>query len=92
MEQSVEKIIERNLLEVFNVKDAGSRRAVVDELWDKDGCPALIKGRRKVKAFTNDRLGERLLEARNTQAPVERANRSSSVRFVSEWSATNRLP
>ena len=27
MEQSVEKIIERNLLEVFNARDAGSRRA-----------------------------------------------------------------
>jgi hypothetical protein len=27
MEQSVEKIIERNLLEVFNRRDAGSRRA-----------------------------------------------------------------
>jgi hypothetical protein len=37
MEQSVEKIIERNLLEVFNAKDADSRRAAIDELWDKDG-------------------------------------------------------
>jgi hypothetical protein len=37
MEQSVEKIIERNLLEVFNARDAGSRRAAIDELWDKDG-------------------------------------------------------
>jgi len=37
MEQSVEKIIERNLLEVFNGRDADSRRAAIDELWDKDG-------------------------------------------------------
>src|ERR1700726_597317 len=38
MEQSVEKIIERNLLEVFNARDADSRRAVIYELWDKDGA------------------------------------------------------
>ena len=37
MEQSVEKIIERNLLEVFNGRDADSRRPAIDELWDKDG-------------------------------------------------------
>jgi hypothetical protein len=37
MEQSVEKIIERNLLDVFNGRDADSRRAAIDELWDKDG-------------------------------------------------------
>lgn len=37
MEQSVEKIIEWNLLEVFNARDANSRRAAIDELWDKDG-------------------------------------------------------
>ena len=37
MEQSVEKIIERNLLEVFNARDADSRRAAIDELWYKDG-------------------------------------------------------
>jgi hypothetical protein len=37
MEQSVEKIIERNLLEVFNGRDADSRRAALDELWNKDG-------------------------------------------------------
>jgi hypothetical protein len=37
MEQSVEKIIERNLLEVFNGRDADSRRAAIDELWDKNG-------------------------------------------------------
>jgi hypothetical protein len=37
MEQSVEKIIERNLLEIFNAKDEDSRRAAIDELWDKDG-------------------------------------------------------
>jgi hypothetical protein len=37
MEQSVEKIIERNLLEVFNAREADSRRAALDELWDKDG-------------------------------------------------------
>src|SRR6266852_4441788 len=37
MEQSVEKVIERNLLEVFNARDADSRRAAIDELWDKDG-------------------------------------------------------
>ncbi len=37
MEQSVEKIIERNLLEVFNARDADSRRAAIDELWDMDG-------------------------------------------------------
>ena len=37
MEQSVEKIIERNLLEVFNERDTGSRRAAIDELWNKDG-------------------------------------------------------
>jgi hypothetical protein len=37
MEQSVEKIIERNLLEVFNARDADSRRAAIDELWDKVG-------------------------------------------------------
>ncbi len=36
MEQSVEKIIERNLLEVFNGRDADSRRAAIDELWNKD--------------------------------------------------------
>ena len=35
MEQSVEKIIERNLLELFNARDADSRRAAIDELWDK---------------------------------------------------------
>ena len=35
--QSVEKIIERNLLEVFNGRDADSRRAALDELWTKDG-------------------------------------------------------
>ena len=35
MEQSVEKIIERNLLEVFNARNADSRRAALDELWDK---------------------------------------------------------
>jgi hypothetical protein len=37
MEQSVEKIIERNLLEVFNARDADRRRAAIDELWNKDG-------------------------------------------------------
>jgi hypothetical protein len=37
MEQSVEMIIERNLLEVFNGRDADSRRAAIDELLDKDG-------------------------------------------------------
>jgi hypothetical protein len=37
MEQSVEKIMERSLLEVFNARDADSRRAAIDELWDKDG-------------------------------------------------------
>ena len=37
MEQSVEKIIERNLLEVFSGRDADSRRAAIDELWDKNG-------------------------------------------------------
>jgi hypothetical protein len=37
MEQSVEKIIERNLLEVFNGRDADSRRQAIDELWDRDG-------------------------------------------------------
>jgi len=37
MEQSVEKIIERNLLEVFNGRDADSRREAIDELWDRDG-------------------------------------------------------
>ena len=37
MEQSVEKIIERNLLEVFNGRDADGRRAAIDELWNKDG-------------------------------------------------------
>jgi hypothetical protein len=37
MEQSVEKVIERNLLEVFNARDAHSRRAAIDELWDEDG-------------------------------------------------------
>ena len=37
MEQSVEKIIERNLLEIFNRRDPASRRAAIDELWDKDG-------------------------------------------------------
>jgi SnoaL-like domain len=37
MEQSIEKIIERNLLEVFNARDADSRRAAIDGLWDKDG-------------------------------------------------------
>jgi hypothetical protein len=37
MEQSVEKIIERNLLEVFNGRNADSRRAAIEELWDKDG-------------------------------------------------------
>jgi hypothetical protein len=37
MEQSVEKIIGRNLLEVFNGRDADSRRAAIDELWNKDG-------------------------------------------------------
>jgi len=37
LEQSVERIIERNLLEVFNGRDADSRRATIDELWDKDG-------------------------------------------------------
>ena len=37
MEQSVEKITERNLLEVFNGRDSDSRRSAIDELWDKDG-------------------------------------------------------
>jgi len=37
MEQAVEKIIERNLLEVFNGRDADSRRAAIDELRDEDG-------------------------------------------------------
>jgi hypothetical protein len=37
MEQSVEKIIERNLLEVFNGRDPDSRRQAIDELWDRDG-------------------------------------------------------
>jgi hypothetical protein len=37
MEQSVEKIIERNLLAVFNRRDADSRRKAIDELWDRDG-------------------------------------------------------
>ncbi len=37
MEQSVEKIIERNMLEVFNGRDAGSRRTAIDELWHQDG-------------------------------------------------------
>ena len=36
MEQSVEKIIERNLLEVFNGSDADSRRAAIDDLWNTD--------------------------------------------------------
>jgi hypothetical protein len=37
MEQSVEKIIERNLLEVFNGRDSDSRRSAIDELWNRDG-------------------------------------------------------
>jgi hypothetical protein len=37
LEQSVERIIEQNLLEVLNGRDADSRRATIDELWDKDG-------------------------------------------------------
>jgi hypothetical protein len=37
MEQSVEKIIERNLLEVFNERAADIRRRAIDELWDKSG-------------------------------------------------------
>jgi hypothetical protein len=37
MEQLVEKIMERNLLEVFNGRDADIRRSAIDELWDKDG-------------------------------------------------------
>lgn len=37
MEQSVEKIIKRNLLEVFNAKDGDSRHAAMDELWNKGG-------------------------------------------------------
>jgi hypothetical protein len=37
MEQSVEKIIERNLLDVFNGRDADSRRAAIDELSNEDG-------------------------------------------------------
>jgi hypothetical protein len=37
MERSVEKMIERYLLEVFNARDADSRRAAIDELWDKEG-------------------------------------------------------
>ena len=37
MEQPVEKVIERNLLEVFNGRDTDSRRAAIDELWDKNG-------------------------------------------------------
>ena len=37
MEQSVEKMIERNLLEVFNGRDAGSRRTAINELWHQDG-------------------------------------------------------
>src|SRR6266404_407602 len=36
MEQSVEKIIERNLLEVFNGRDADSLRHAIAELWDSD--------------------------------------------------------
>ena len=49
MEQSVEKIIERNLLEVFNARDADSRRAAIGELGIRmvidpggvhDGVPA----------------------------------------------------
>jgi hypothetical protein len=28
---------ERNLLEIFNGRDADSPRATIDELWDKDG-------------------------------------------------------
>jgi hypothetical protein len=36
MEQSVEKIIERNLLAVFNRRDADSPRQAIDELWDRD--------------------------------------------------------
>jgi len=37
MGQSVEKIMERNLLEVFNGRDANIRRAAIYELWNKDG-------------------------------------------------------
>jgi hypothetical protein len=37
LEQSVERIIEQNLLEVLNGRDADSCRATIDELWDKDG-------------------------------------------------------
>jgi hypothetical protein len=36
MEQSVGKIIEWNLLEVFNGRDADSRRAAIDEPLDKN--------------------------------------------------------
>jgi hypothetical protein len=72
MEQSVEKIIERNLLEVFNARDADSRRAAIDELWDKDGVfidpGGVHEGVEKINAivqllFTQ---GDRLLRVRNS--------------------------
>jgi len=57
MEQSVEKIIERNLLEVFNGRDADSRRAAIDELWNKDGVfidpPSQSKFARAVYVVTH---------------------------------------
>src|SRR6202049_4191231 len=37
MEQSLGKSIERKLLEVSKGRDADSRHAAIDELWDKDG-------------------------------------------------------
>jgi hypothetical protein len=54
MEQSVEKIIERNLLEVFNGRDADGRRAAIDELFMKASkrlTPLLSSFSRSVKAM-----------------------------------------
>jgi hypothetical protein len=44
MRPSVKKIIERNLLEVFNGRDAGSRRAAIDELWTARGPGQSLHG------------------------------------------------
>jgi hypothetical protein len=58
MEQSVEKIIERNLLEVFNGRDADSRRSAIDELWDKDGV-FIVPDSRSDGTVASEVLGER---------------------------------
>jgi len=84
MEQSVEKIIERNLSEVFNGRDADSRRAAIDELWDEDGVfidpGGVHEGVEKINAVVE--LLSRSLKAMRSRSVAQDNLYMASVAFL----------